>query len=124
MKRSLIDVLLGWAKAAWSFFAAWYSGASLFVHDDRRAFSAKHTVDLLHRYPITSMCAAPLIFRQLVLPDMEEYLNKHPPTALATCTTAGEALNADVTRKWRQLTGLDIHEGYGQTETALLSTAT
>ncbi|RYN27410.1 Acyl-coenzyme A synthetase [Alternaria arborescens] len=110
----------GWAKAAWSFFGAWNSGATLFVHDDRGAFSAKRTVDILCRYPITTLCAAPLIFRQLVSPELEDHFKRNPPAALAHCTTAGEALNAIVTQRWRQLTGLDIYEGYGQTETALL----
>ncbi|RYO19940.1 Acyl-coenzyme A synthetase [Alternaria arborescens] len=111
---------LSWAKAAWSFFGAWNSGATLFVHDDRGAFSAKRTVDILCRYPITTLCAAPLIFRQLVSPELEDHFKRNPPAALAHCTTAGEALNAIVTQRWRQLTGLDIYEGYGQTETALL----
>ncbi|CAI9628790.1 unnamed protein product [Alternaria burnsii] len=110
----------GWAKAAWSFFGAWNSGATLFVHDDRGAFNAKRTVDILCRYPITTLCAAPLIFRQLVSPELEDHFKRNPPAALAHCTTAGEALNAIVTQRWRQLTGLDIYEGYGQTETALL----
>ena len=35
-------------------------------------------------------------------------------------TTAGEALNPDIIRKFEQITGLLIHEGYGQTETTLL----
>lgn len=90
------------------------------MHDDRGAFSAKRTVDILCRYPITTLCAAPLIFRQLVSPELEDHFKRNPPAALAHCTTAGEALNAIVTQRWRQLTGLDIYEGYGQTETALL----
>ncbi|CAN9224214.1 unnamed protein product [Alternaria alternata] len=120
VQNDVVDPLAGWAKAAWSFFGAWNSGATLFVHDDRGAFSAKRTVDILCRYPITTLCAAPLIFRQLVSPELEDHFKRNPHAALAHCTTAGEALNAIVTQRWRQLTGLDIYEGYGQTETALL----
>ncbi|KAJ4315577.1 hypothetical protein N0V94_005891 [Neodidymelliopsis sp. IMI 364377] len=40
--------------------------------------------------------------------------------SLTHCTTAGEALDSEVTRHWHRLTGLRIHEGYGQTETMLL----
>ena len=40
--------------------------------------------------------------------------------ALTHCTSAGEALNAEVSQKWRAITGQAIHEGYGQTETVLL----
>lgn len=66
------------------------------------------------------MCAAPLAYRQLVLQDAQKYFKANSPLALEHCTTAGEALNADVSRKWLESTGLAIHEGYGQTETILL----
>lgn len=31
--------------------------------------------------------------------------------------SAGEPINLEVTEQWRSKTGLDIYEGYGQTET-------
>ena len=37
--------------------------------------------------------------------------------ALEHCLSAGEPINPEVMSKWRELTGLDIYEGYGQTET-------
>ncbi|KAF2844674.1 acetyl-CoA synthetase-like protein [Plenodomus tracheiphilus IPT5] len=110
----------GWGKAAYSLFGAWNCGASLFVFDDRGAFSPQRLIDILHRYPITTLCAAPLAFRQLVLQEGREYLKRHPPMALTHCTAAGEALNAEVTRQWKNNTGLEIYEGYGQTETMLI----
>jgi acyl-coenzyme A synthetase/AMP-(fatty) acid ligase len=75
---------------------------------------------MLHRYPITTLCAAPLAYRQLVLQNARKYVKKHPPMALTHCTAAGEALNAEVIRQWYNNTGLEIHEGFGQTETILL----
>ncbi|KAH6641944.1 hypothetical protein C7974DRAFT_326729 [Boeremia exigua] len=110
----------GWGKAAWSFFAAWNCGASLFVYDDRQAFRPQRTIDILHRYPITTLCAAPLVFRHLVSTQTQEHFKQNRPKALVHCTAAGEALDAEVTRRWQQMTGLEIHEGYGQTETILL----
>ncbi|KAI8943321.1 hypothetical protein NX059_001339 [Plenodomus lindquistii] len=110
----------GWGKAAYSWFGAWNCGASLFVFDDRGAFSPQRLVDTLHRYPITALCAAPLAYRQLVLKEGRQYLKQYPPMALTHCSAAGEALNAEVTRQWQQITGMEIHEGYGQTETMLL----
>ena len=110
----------GWAKAAYSFFGAWSCGATLFVHDDRGAFDKKRLIDTLHKYPVTTICAPPLAYRQLVLEDARAYMKQHPPKALSHCTTAGEALNADVSQKWLATTGLHIYEGYGQTETVLL----
>ena len=34
---------------------------------------------------------------------------------------AGEALNPEVLRAWREATGLEIRDGYGQTETGQLT---
>ncbi|KAH8594835.1 hypothetical protein B0O99DRAFT_741522 [Bisporella sp. PMI_857] len=110
----------GWAKAAWSFFGAWNCGATLFVYDDRGPFKPQRLLHILHRYPITTLCAAPLAYRQLVLEDAINYYLKHPPKALEHCTAAGEALNDEVIRKWRTLANMEIHDGYGQTETILL----
>ena len=90
------------------------------MHDDRGAFNPQGLVDILHKYPITTICAPPLAYRQLVLKDAREYFRQHPPKALSHCTSAGEALHADVSQKWLQSTGLPICEGYGQTETILL----
>ncbi|KEF56299.1 acetyl-CoA synthetase, partial [Exophiala aquamarina CBS 119918] len=50
----------GWAKASYSFFGAWSCGASLFVFDDRGPFNANRLLDVLHRFPITTLCAPPL----------------------------------------------------------------
>lgn len=110
----------GWAKAAWSFFGAWNCGAGLFVHDDRQAFSPRQTLDILHQYPITTFCAPPTAFRQLVLDEMRTYLKSHRPKALLHCTSAGEPLNPEVIRLWKKASGFEICEGYGQTETILV----
>jgi medium-chain acyl-CoA synthetase len=52
--------------------------------------------------------------------DIRSYLQKNPSMALTHCTAAGEALNAETARQWHSQTGLEIFEGYGQTETVLL----
>lgn len=116
----LIRALSGWAKAAWSFFSAWNAGAALFVWDDRGSFDAKNMLDLLHEYPITTLCAPPLAWRQLVQPKYQQHYRKYPPRALETCHAAGESLAASVLVEWRRLSATDILEGYGQTETVLL----
>lgn len=112
--------MTGWAKAAWSFFGAWNCGATLFVYDDRGPFSPQRLLRILHLYPITTICAAPLAYRQLVLQEAKSYYEKYPPKALSHCTAAGEALNDEVIRQWRTITGMEIRDGYGQTETILL----
>lgn len=105
---------MGWAKVAWSTFASWFMGATLFIRDDRGAFSADSLIQTLHMFEITTLCAPPTAFRQLVLKGSLEYLDKHKPKALECCVTAGEALNPYVLNSWKQATGLDIYEAYGQ----------
>ncbi len=111
----------GWAKAAWSnLFGPWTMGAALFIQDARGKFSAIETLDTLHTYPITTFCASPTAYRMMVLKEPLQYLQSHPPKALRHCVGAGEPLNLEVIKVWRETTGLTIHDGYGQTETVLL----
>jgi acetyl-CoA synthetase/medium-chain acyl-CoA synthetase len=107
----------GWAKAAWSsLFGPLGCGASLFVHHAHGKFQPADVLDYLSRYPITTLCAAPTIYRWLVKLD----LNSFRPAALRHCVAAGEPLNPEVINVWKAATGLTIRDGYGQTETVLL----
>ncbi|RME65489.1 MAG: acyl-CoA synthetase, partial [Alphaproteobacteria bacterium] len=106
----------GWAKAAWSsYFAPWLQGACVFA-DTRPGFDPRRTLDLLAAWPITSLCAAPTVYRMLVQQDLGRYRFAH----LRHCVGAGEPLNPEVIAKWQRATGLVIRDGYGQTETTLL----
>jgi len=108
---------LGWAKAAWSsFFGPWHCGACLFVWEAGEVFSASRTMDILSRYPITSLCSPPTAFRMMV----SRRLTRHKFPHLRHCVTAGEPLHPDVFAAWQKATGLPIYEGYGQTETVIL----
>jgi acyl-coenzyme A synthetase/AMP-(fatty) acid ligase len=107
----------GWAKAAWSnLFGPWNMGAALFIYDGRGKFNARETLEFLQKYPITTFCAPPTIYRMLVLEDLRAYSFGH----LRHCTGAGEPLNPEVIETWRAATGLTIYDGYGQTESVLL----
>jgi acyl-coenzyme A synthetase/AMP-(fatty) acid ligase len=90
-------------------------GAAIFVHHTSR-FSPKKTLQLLQKYPITTLCGAPTNYRMIVLEDLSQY--KFP--ALRHCVGAGEPLNPEVIEIWKEATGLIIRDGYGQTETVLL----
>ncbi len=106
----------GWAKAAWSsYFGPWTCGAALFVHHTP-GFHAARTLALMEKYPVTTMCAAPTIYRMLVLED----LTKYRFASLRHCVGAGEPLNPEIIETWRRATGMIIRDGYGQTETTLL----
>ena len=73
--------------------------------------------DILARHRVTSFCAPPTLYRRLVQADFSGY----DLSALRHCTSAGEPLNPEVIREWRQRTGgLTIYDGYGQTETTCL----
>ncbi len=106
----------GWAKAAWSsFFGPWNMGAAQFVHHTDR-FDPDTTLQLLSKYPVTTMCGAPTIYRMLVLQDLSQY--SFP--SLRHCVGAGEPLNPEIIEVWKKATGCIIRDGYGQTETILL----
>lgn len=106
----------GWAKAAWSsYFGPWLCGATLFIHNGA-GFSAAQTLQYLEKYPITTMCGAPTIYRMLVLEDLSSY----DFSSLRHCVGAGEPLNPEIIEVWKKATGITIRDGYGQTETAIL----
>jgi len=105
----------GWAKAAWSsYFGPLICGSCVFVDDTD--FNPQHTLDLLQRFPITTMCGAPTIYRMLVQQDLSGF----KPSSLRHCVAAGEPLNPEVIDRWRESTGITVRDGYGQTETVLL----
>src|SRR5947209_7451651 len=111
----------GWAKFSWSnLFGPWIQGASLFIQDARGKFNAIETLEMLNKYPITSLCAPPTVYRMLVLDEPMAYMKAHPPKALRNCVGAGEPLNPEVIKVWEEETGMTIRDGYGQTETVLL----
>jgi acetyl-CoA synthetase/medium-chain acyl-CoA synthetase len=107
----------GWAKAAWSsLFGPWSCGATLFVHHAPGKFDPADILKYVSEFPITSLCAAPTIYRWLV----QLNLNDFQPVALRQCVAAGEPLNPEVISTWNRRTGLTIRDGYGQTETVVL----
>jgi len=106
----------GWAKSAWgNLFGQWIEGAAVFIYDVRGKFDPAEIPPLLKRYRITTFCCPPTIYRMLVLLELDRF----DLSALRYCVSAGEPLNPEVIRKWKEKTGLVIHEGYGQTETVL-----
>ena len=106
----------GWGKAAYSsYFGPWLCGTTLFIHHTS-GFNPQQTLELLAKYPITTFCGAPTIYRMLVLEDLGRFSFK----ALRHCTGAGEPLNPEIIETWKKATGLIIRDGYGQTESVIL----
>ncbi|QAZ67364.1 AMP-binding protein [Solidesulfovibrio carbinolicus] len=106
----------GWGKAVWGkFYGQWMAGATVFTWDFRGKFVPSELLDVMTAHKVTSFCAPPTVYRFLIREDLKKY----DLSALRYCTTAGELLNDGVFRAWKEITGLSIYEGYGQTETCL-----
>ncbi|XP_075384476.1 acyl-coenzyme A synthetase ACSM4, mitochondrial [Tenrec ecaudatus] len=106
----------GWVKAAiGSMFSSWLLGACVFVHRMTQ-FDPDMFLDTLTMYPITTLCSAPTVYRMLVQKDLKRYKFKK----LRHCLTGGEPLNPEVQEQWKAQTGLDLYEGYGQTEVGII----
>ncbi len=106
----------GWAKSAWGLYGQWIIGAGLFVHSAEGKFDAKLTLELLTRRGVTVFCGPPTVYRMLILEDLKKY----DFSGVRHFTSAGEPLNPEVIKVWRDATGKTIHEGYGQTESSVL----
>ncbi len=106
----------GWAKSAWGLYGQWVIGAGLFVHNAEGRFNAKLTLELLTTKGVTVFCGPPTVYRMLILEDLSRY----DYSRIKHFTSAGEPLNPEVIKVWKDATGKTIHEGYGQTETTVL----
>lgn len=105
----------GWMKAVWGkLYGQWLAAASIFVYDFDR-FVPKDLLHVMEKYQVTTFCAPPTIYRFFIKEGMEGY-DLH---SLRYSTTAGEALHAEVYKKWLEFTGLRLMESYGQTETVM-----
>lgn len=105
----------GWGKAVWGkLYGQWFAGATVFVFDHEK-FTAEKIMRQIEKYRITSFCAPPTIFRFMIREDFSQY----DLSSLKYCTTAGEALNPSVAKEFYDLTGVQLMEGFGQTETTM-----
>jgi acyl-coenzyme A synthetase/AMP-(fatty) acid ligase len=112
---------LGWAKAAYSTFGNFNLGGTLLVQPPPAGnFTPTHLLEALHRFPVTSLCAPPTIYRTLVTTASLKYIESHPFKALEHCVSAGEPLNASVIHEWRAATGVTIKDAWGQSETVIM----
>jgi medium-chain acyl-CoA synthetase len=106
----------GWGKAAYGvLFGPWMNGIPVFMYHGR--FDPDRELDLLECYEVSVFCAPPTEYRLLV----KENLARRRLPRLRHCTGAGEPLNPEVIHAWHDAFGLLVHDGYGQTETALLA---
>ena len=106
----------GWAKSLWGkLYGQWLCEAGLFVYDFDR-FDAEKILPKFAQYGITTFCAPPTMYRMLAKQD----LSRFDLSSIQHASTAGEALNPEVYRQFQKATGLDIMEGFGQSESTLI----
>jgi acetyl-CoA synthetase len=107
----------GWAKAAWGgLFGQWHERATI-VQVALGKPDADTILSIIRDAGITSFCAPPTLYRLLVQADLKAY----DLSSLRHCTSAGEPLNPEVIRAWKEGTGgLVVYDGYGQSETTVL----
>ena len=105
----------GWGKSLWGkLYGQWMCEGAVFVYDFDR-FHADDILPLFAKYQITTFCAPPTMLRMMIKED----LSKYDFSSVRHMTTAGEALNPEVATQFYKATGLEICEGFGQTETTL-----
>lgn len=106
----------GWAKFAWGkIYGQWICGACIGAYDTEK-FTAKGMLAAIERLRPTTFCAPATIYNMLINED----LTKYDFSFIKHATTAGEPFTPELFRKFEVMTGLKIHEGYGQTETSVL----
>ena len=107
----------GWAKAAWGkLFGQWRMGAAVFLWDQRGKLDPEHCLRVLEQSGVTTFCAPPTLFRSFVQLELRSF----DLARVRHTVAAGEPLNPEVIRSWRETTGTTIYDGYGQTETVNL----
>lgn len=107
----------GWGKAAWGkLFGPWMMGATVVQWYTPKRFDASVLLEILENYQVSTFCAPPTIYRII----LQEDLSARKKLNLSRCLSAGEVLGCDIMDKWKNALGLDIHDHYGQTETAAI----
>ena len=103
----------GWAKAAWGkLFGQMIVGATIIQWELPGRFDADGLLREMEKYGVTTFCAPPTVYRMLIQMDLSKYNLK-----LRHSMSAGEPLNPEVIRIWKDAFGLEIYDFYGQTET-------
>ncbi len=107
----------GWSKSARNaFIAPWLTGAAAYLREGR--FDPSERLAICEREGINVLCQAPTEYRMLA-----KRTELREVSSLRRLVSAGEPLNAEVIAAFRDGMGLDIHDGYGQTETGALTGA-
>jgi len=94
------------------FLYPWRWGFSTFIYDGR--FNPNRWFELIEKYKITNLASVPTAYRMFVAVNDAD--KKYDLSSLRHCISAGEPLNPEIIKKWRELFNLDIYDGIGMTE--------
>jgi acetyl-CoA synthetase len=107
----------GWAKFAWGkIYGQWICGAAIGAYDTEK-FTPKGMLDAIIRLRPVTFCAPATVFRYLIKEDLSGYNFDF----IRHTSVAGEPLSPEVYNKFKELTGLEIYEGFGQSETSVMA---
>ncbi|MCL2706118.1 MAG: AMP-binding protein [Spirochaetaceae bacterium] len=107
----------GWAKFAWGkIYGQWICGAAIGVYDTDK-FTPLGILKALSKIKPYSFCAPATVFRYL----MKEDLSGYDFSYISHTSVAGEPLSPEVFHKIKEKTGLEIREGFGQSETSVMA---
>ena len=95
-----------------SFFSAWSVGSGVFAH--YKSVTTREILNTLQQYPITHGQFSPFFYMKAV---SEENLKSFSFPKLKSCFVGGEPVNEHVIRRWKEETGVELWNLYGQTET-------
>ncbi|MER5771693.1 AMP-binding protein [Streptomyces sp. NPDC001985] len=102
----------GWAKHAWSsFFVPWNAEATV-VALDAADSTPERVLEVLRTRAVSTFCAPPTVWRGLAAHGLGE-----APPALREAVAAGEPLEPSLVELVRERWGIDLRDGFGQTET-------
>jgi acetyl-CoA synthetase len=105
----------GWSKSTRNaFIAPWSQGAVAVLHDGR--FDPAERLRLCEELGVNVLCQAPTEYRMLAKRG-----ELAPVPGLRRMVSAGEPIEPDVIRLFRERLGLGIGDGYGQTETGAVT---
>jgi acyl-coenzyme A synthetase/AMP-(fatty) acid ligase len=106
----------GWAKSVWNvLLGPWSAGAPIVLHEG--GFEPGERFAMLERLAVTVLCQAPTEYRLMA---KHGNLDRFDLSQTRHMVSAGEPLNPEVIKAFRDAFGITIHDGYGQTENTLL----
>lgn len=107
----------GWAKSLWNvLLGPWSCGSAIVLHEG--GFDPVQRMDLLASLGVSVLCQAPTEYR--LEAKLEDLGTRWTLPRLRHAVSAGEPLNPEVIKAFKDAFGVTIYDGYGQTENSLL----